>query len=162
MPAGGSAMIVLPPPDCDQLLLTEPHPIPSMAEQAEVVERVAILERTLWMELHPLPHWCKLVLPGPRFVMLRVNSAYERATGMTAEEYAGRPDSEVWDGFSAQNFEATDREVLEKRTACPGLDKATMRDGEVVCWRNVKWPMFARSGDAEDQIIAICCLGERE
>ncbi len=141
---------------------------PSFSDQAEVVAfalkdpRIAILGRTLFMEYLPVPAWVKMVQPGPRFVMLRINPAYEVATGIPASEYAGHLDAEVWDGPSTSSFEATDREVLEKRTACRGIDVATMQDGSVVRWCNWKWPMFERPDDRDDRIVAICGFGERE
>lgn len=156
------------PPDCDHLLLTEPHSVLSMAEQAEVVAfahadpRNAILGRTLWMEFFPLPAWVKMFTNEKKLKMLRINAAFEEDVGILAKDYVDHADDEVWDEESTASFQEGDLRVLQLRRACKGIEITNLPDGSAVSWRVWKWPMFGRSGHAEDEIIAICGFGERK
>ena len=61
----------------------------------------------------PIPMWLK----DMNFKMLSVNRAYEdvflRPMGMTASDYIGKEDGEVWDSETANEFRVTDQIALD-------------------------------------------------
>ena len=70
----------------------------------------------------PYPAWIKVVEEGteggtPRFVMQYINKAYEDWFGITAEEYVGKTDMEVWGLRVGQAYYENDLAIFNNRPA---------------------------------------------
>ena len=92
----------------------------------------------------PTPTWYKEYRNG-RFVMVAVNAAYTRLTGISLKAYRGQIDEAVWPAETAAQYSDNDQEVMRRRVmmriAEPASNPIT---GEPEYWVGWKYPHIVK------------------
>lgn len=94
----------------------------------------------------PVPMWLK-DLNG---VMLSCNKIYEQVflvpRGLTAQDYLGRSDMDVWPAEVAEEFMHRDAQVRLTRKEWRGIEMVQDADGVSRPWYIIKFPRYAAGG----------------
>ena len=83
----------------------------------------------------PFPMWLK----DRDLVMLSVNTKYSEVFGVSADQYVGKTDFEVWDEKTAQEFRTNDERVLFGGLVFYGTENVTV-NGKKIDLLVVKYP----------------------
>lgn len=99
-------------------------------------------ELVSFVSCFPYPAWIK----DYNTRMIYVNPAYEKAYGVTVEEYNGKLDFEVWHNTYAEEYQAHDKSVMENREYVEVNETYQDTQGETHALNVVKWPLI-RDGE---------------
>ncbi len=90
----------------------------------------------------PLPLWIK-DMDG---ILISCNKAYEdqflKPIGITAQDYIGRPDWEIWGKEFAKKIAAHERQLVVSRKELRGTDYIPVEEGKTVKTSWIKYPLF--------------------
>lgn len=122
------------------------------ASQTKKSARVSEATLLAFFELTPFPAWIKAVRTDGSLHMIRVNKAYEKEVGITAEEYENQTDFDVQSESSAAEFNANDWEAIRRGEVLYVVEHDTHQTtGHVREWCVWKWPV-----KYDDTVIAVC------
>ena len=93
---------------------------------------------------HPFPTWLK----DTEGTMLFLNEAYEniflQPQGLSAADYIGNNDFDIWPEDVAKNYKLHDRHVMKAGKPVEFLEKIVSKDGSInEMWRILKFPRYS-------------------
>lgn len=110
-----------------------------MMSLMEDLERLELVDNDI-----PVPKWLK----NKDLIMLSLNDAYERVflipNGFVRKDYIGKSDVDVWGDAIGLEYQAGDREAMDKRELIKTTETVKLGAIELLMWI-LKWPVFKGS-----------------
>lgn len=101
---------------------------------------------------HPEPHWVKFA-SGKMFA---INQEYSNRFHIELIDYIDRMDRDVWDQNTADMFNVSDKEAIEKRCRVY-TNEVVEVDGEKITLAVIKWPVFLTINGKDIVMVAGKC-----